>query len=121
MRIRFYNARVLTMLPGRDIFTGEVWVSGDRIIFAGPSDEVKSFEEEHKDLPLHWDREIDCKGNLLMPGFKNAHTHSAMTLMRSKADDLPLQDWLNTQIFPVEAKMTTILARLPSWSISPAE
>ena len=106
MRIRFYNARILTMIPGRDIFIGEVWVSGDRIIFAGPSDEVKSFEEEHKDLPLHWDREIDCKGNLLMPGFKNAHTHSAMTLMRSKADDLPLQDWLNTQIFPVEAKMT---------------
>ena len=106
MRIRFYNARVLTMVPGKDIFTGEVWVSGDRIVFAGTTDEVKTFEAESGDLPLHWDREIDCKGNLIMPGFKNAHTHSAMTLMRSKADDLPLQDWLNNQIFPVEAKMT---------------
>ena len=34
MRTRFYNARVLTMEPGKDIFEGEVWVSGDRIIFA---------------------------------------------------------------------------------------
>ncbi len=40
-----------------------------------------------------------------MPGFKNAHTHSGMTLMRSYADDQPLADWLNQMIFPVEAKM----------------
>ena len=42
-----------------------------------------------------------------MPGFKNAHTHSAMTLMRSLADDCPLDKWLHTQIFPLEAKLTS--------------
>ena len=41
-----------------------------------------------------FEREIDLKGNLLMPGFKNAHAHSAMTFLRSYADDLPLQSWL---------------------------
>lgn len=41
-----------------------------------------------------------------MPGFKNAHTHSGMTVLRSYADDLPLKDWLNKQVFPVEAKLT---------------
>ena len=47
-----------------------------------------------KALPvIPWDTEIDCKGNLLMPGFKNAHTHSAMTFLRSFADDVPLQQW----------------------------
>ena len=106
MRTRFYNARVLTMEEGRDIFVGEVWVVEDRIIFVGTEEEGRKYCDSHKDAILVWDREIDCKGNLLMPGFKNAHTHSAMTLMRSKADDLPLQDWLGTQIFPVEAKMT---------------
>ena len=106
MRTRFYNARILTMEPGKDIFTGEVWVNGDTIQFVGTEKEALSYCDEHKESVLIWDREIDCKGNLLMPGFKNAHTHSAMTLMRSKADDLPLSDWLNTQIFPVEAKMT---------------
>ena len=34
-----------------------------------------------------WDEEIDAEGNLIMPGFKNAHTHSAMTFLRSYADD----------------------------------
>ncbi len=106
MRTRFFNARVLTMEPDRDIFVGEVWVVEDRIIFAGTEEEGRKYCDTHKDSILIWDREIDCKGNLLMPGFKNAHTHSAMTMMRSKADDLPLQDWLGTQIFPVEAKMT---------------
>src|SRR5699024_8940797 len=52
-----------------------------------------------------WDREIDARGNLLMPGFKNAHTHSAMTFLRSYADDLPLQDWLFQRVFPMEAKL----------------
>ena len=52
-----------------------------------------------------WDREIDCEGNLLMPGFKDAHTHSGMTLLRSYADDLPLHDWLFDRVFPVEAKL----------------
>lgn len=106
MRTRLYNARILTMEPGKEIFIGEVWVNGDTIQFVGTEEEALSYCEEHKDSILIWDREIDCKKNLLMPGFKNAHTHSAMTLMRSKADDLPLSDWLNTQIFPIEAKMT---------------
>ncbi len=41
-----------------------------------------------------------------MPGFKNAHTHTAMTFLRSYADDLPLQEWLSEQVFPKEAKLT---------------
>ncbi len=106
MRTRFFNARILTMEADRDVFVGEIWVVEDKIIFVGTEEEGRSYYETHKDAILTWDREIDCKGNLLMPGFKNAHTHSAMTLMRSKADDLPLQEWLGTQIFPVEAKMT---------------
>ncbi len=106
MKTRFYNARVLTMEPGRDIFMGEVWIEDEKILFAGTNEEIQAFYQKHSGMILIWDKEIDCEGNLLMPGFKNAHAHSAMTLMRSRADDLPLSDWLNHQIFPVEAKMT---------------
>ncbi len=53
-----------------------------------------------------WERELDCKGNLLMPGFKNAHAHTYMTFLRSFADDLPLQDWLYNLCFPMEDKLT---------------
>ncbi|MDE6133608.1 MAG: amidohydrolase, partial [Oscillospiraceae bacterium] len=42
----------------------------------------------------------------LMPSFKNAHTHSAMTFLRSYADDMPLNDWLFKQVFPMEDKLT---------------
>ena len=98
MNIRLYNARILTMAEGQDIFSGEIWVKEHRIAYVGPT--------EKKEADFVWDREIDCNQNLLMPGFKNAHTHSGMTLLRSYADDLPLDQWLNQQIFPVEAKMT---------------
>lgn len=41
-----------------------------------------------------------------MPGFIDAHTHSGMTFLRSMADDMPLQQWLNEKVFPIEAKLT---------------
>ena len=88
-----------------DIFMGELWVQNDKILYVGDGSNV---DEVYKKLSLGsiiWDREIDCEGNLLMPGFKDAHTHSGMTLLRSYADDLPLQDWLFKQVFPIEAKM----------------
>ncbi|MCR5102379.1 MAG: amidohydrolase [Butyrivibrio sp.] len=106
MKIRLYNARVLTMVPGQEIFEGEVWIRDNKIIYADKSSRVQEFFNENGREMIIFDKEIDCEGNLIMPGFKDAHTHSAMTLMRSRADDLPLGDWLNNQIFPVEAKMT---------------
>lgn len=98
MNIRFYNARILTMEEGKDIFQGEVWIRDERIEYVG--------EGKRDEAVPSFDEEIDCGGNLLMPGFKDAHTHSGMTLLRSYADDLPLDKWLNQQVFPIEAKMT---------------
>jgi 5-methylthioadenosine/S-adenosylhomocysteine deaminase len=40
----------------------------------------------------------------LIPGFVNAHTHAAMTLLRGLADDLPLMDWLQNHIWPTEQR-----------------
>ena len=95
MNIRFYNAQILPMNGNMDIIHGEVWVEGNTITYVGP----------HKECGNVWDREIDAEKNLIMPGFKNAHTHTAMTFLRSYADDMPLQDWLTKQIFPMEAKL----------------
>ncbi|MDI6888234.1 MAG: amidohydrolase family protein [Methanocellales archaeon] len=49
---------------------------------------------------------IDANGNIVMPGLINAHTHLGMTLFRGYADDLPLKEWLNEHIWPIEAKLT---------------
>lgn len=104
MNIRFYNARILTMEKA-DVLTGELWVQNDRILYVGDGTDTDAVYEKLHLGSIIWDREIDCEGNLLMPGFKDAHTHSGMTLLRSYADDLPLHDWLTKQIFPVEARM----------------
>lgn len=95
MNTRFYNGKILTMKNNMEILEEEIWVVKNRIAYIGPS----------KESDISWDREIDLQGNLIMPGFKNAHTHSAMTFLRSAADDYPLQEWLNEQIFPREAKL----------------
>ena len=47
---------------------------------------------------------IHARGNAVLPGFVNAHTHVPMTLFRGIADDLDLMDWLQHFIFPAEAK-----------------
>lgn len=97
MRIRLYHARILTMQEHQDIFEGEVWICDSRI--------ERIIEGEAKQIDSLFDEQIDCMGNLLMPGFKNCHAHGPMTFLRSFADDLPLQEWLDTRIFPAEAKL----------------
>jgi 5-methylthioadenosine/S-adenosylhomocysteine deaminase len=41
--------------------------------------------------------------SVVLPGLVNAHTHNPMTLLRGVADDLPLQEWLQGHIWPIEA------------------
>jgi len=93
--IRFYNGRLLRLKNGLSLTEDEVWVEGSRICYVGPK----------KDVMPAFEREIDLDGDVLMPGFKNAHTHTAMTFLRSYADDMPLNDWLYKQVFPMEAKL----------------
>ena len=99
--IRFFNARIITFdgdrkQNDRAVLEGELWTDGDKIRYVGPARE---------DRPV-FEREIDLRGDLLIPGFKNAHTHTGMTFLRSFADDLPLQTWLFDKVFPLEAKLT---------------
>ncbi len=57
--------------------------------------------------PADWQGEVlDCAGKLAIPGLINTHTHAAMTLFRSYADDMLLMDWLKKKIWPAEAKLT---------------
>jgi 5-methylthioadenosine/S-adenosylhomocysteine deaminase len=106
MNTRFYNAKILNLKENHkfEIQEGELWVKGNTICYIGDGTDVASVRQGNE--VLLWDREIDVKGNLLMPGFKDAHTHTAMTFLRSYADDLPLQDWLYKQVFPREGQLT---------------
>ncbi|MDR1048319.1 MAG: amidohydrolase [Synergistaceae bacterium] len=59
------------------------------------------------ETPPEADKLVDGRGRMaVLPGFVNAHTHAAMVLLRGLGEELPLMDWLQKRIWPVEAKMT---------------
>ncbi len=73
-----------------------VVIRDDRIVDVLPAAELDS---------RHTGVEIErLPGCALIPGLINAHTHSAMALMRGLADDLPLMDWLENHIWPAEQR-----------------
>ena len=96
--IRFYNGKILTFENENEvkISEAEVWTDGAVICRVG---------ETPESLP-QFEREIDLRGDLLIPGFKNAHTHSGLTFLRSLADDMPLDKWLSEQVWPHEARLS---------------
>jgi 5-methylthioadenosine/S-adenosylhomocysteine deaminase len=55
--------------------------------------------------PREDDELLDACGAPLVPGLVNGHTHAAMTLFRGHGDDLPLMEWLQEKIWPLEAKL----------------
>ncbi|MFP4200944.1 MAG: amidohydrolase [Clostridia bacterium] len=58
-------------------------------------------------VPVDFDPEVrDVSGCFVMPGLVNAHGHAAMSLLRGYADDLPLMEWLEERIWPIEEEMT---------------
>lgn len=93
-RIRLFNAKILDV-EKLEISDGEIVVEDNKIVYVGSNL-----------CQLECDEQIDCEGNLLMPGFKNAHSHSAMTFLRSYCDDVSLHDWLFNNVFPLENKLT---------------
>jgi 5-methylthioadenosine/S-adenosylhomocysteine deaminase len=91
------NGLILTLDKNDQIIqNGDVVLNNSIIQYVGPSKERKEGFESI----------IDASNHIIMPGFVNAHTHLAMTLMRGIADDLPLKKWLNEVIFPIEDKLT---------------
>ena len=81
-------------------------IDGGRIVALGYSQDVTAAWQAREIL--------DLSGMLVMPGLVNAHTHAAMTFLRGLADDMPLMDWLQQKIFPVEQGLKPDLVRLGS-------
>ncbi len=80
------------------IRNGAVVVENGRIIDVGRSREVKQ--------KYHGYERINAEGKVVMPGLVNTHQHAAMSLLRGYADDIPLKEWLEEWIWPLERHMT---------------
>ncbi len=94
--LKIENGTLLTMDPrSRIIHNGVLCVAGDAIAYVG----------DHAASDCRATKIIDAEGGLILPGLINGHTHAAMSLFKGLADDLPLMEWLNGYIFPVEKNM----------------
>jgi 5-methylthioadenosine/S-adenosylhomocysteine deaminase len=90
------NALIVTVDKNDSLFeNGSIIVSDGKILALGDVEIANGYSCK---------KTIDAKGNIVMPGLINAHTHIPMTMFRGMADDMPLQKWLNEYIFPAEAK-----------------
>jgi 5-methylthioadenosine/S-adenosylhomocysteine deaminase len=91
------GATLVTMdAEQRVIDNGEIAIRGDSILAVGPSPLFLKGVVAKETL--------DARGQLVLPGFINGHTHVPMTLLRGLKDDVTLDVWLKNYIFPAEAK-----------------
>ncbi len=83
---------MVTQDPGRRNLRGDVLVEGNRIAAVG-------------EISREADETIDCTGCVVLPGLINTHQHAANALLRGVADELPLEEMLETS-FALDAKLT---------------
>ena len=55
---------------------------------------------------------IDCRNKAILPAFYNLHSHAGMSIFRGLSDDKELFSWLNQDIWPREAKLTSDMIHL---------
>nr|WP_295084053.1 TRZ/ATZ family hydrolase [uncultured Roseateles sp.] len=88
---------LLPMSPGSSVLDHHALVmQGERIAAVLPWAQA---EAQYPDASR-----VELGEHVLIPGLINGHTHSAMSLLRGVADDVPLMDWLNNHIWPLEKK-----------------
>lgn len=104
---------LVTMSPKGVIRDGFLVVEDGAIVDVGKRIELKGKYASYE--------RIRADGKVVMPGLVNAHTHAAMTLLRGYADDLPLKQWLEQWVWPLERHLTgyeiyvgTLLAAIES-------
>jgi 5-methylthioadenosine/S-adenosylhomocysteine deaminase len=81
------------IVDARQQLVGDVLIEGSTIKAVGALGEATA------------DQIVDARGRAVIPGFVNTHTHAAMVLMRGYTDDLPLRQWLQDKIWPIEAHL----------------
>ena len=96
MKILIKNATLISMDKNRAQRENncDVMVENDKIIKIG------------QQLDENVDKIIEAKERVLLPGYINTHAHVPMSIFREIVDGLPLQEWLEKKIWPIESKLT---------------
>jgi len=98
MKTLFKNGVIITGNQQDDIFSpGYLLVDGKKIVEVGQG----NYQAEQEA-----DQVVDLHGKWVMPGWINTHGHAGMSILRGHADDLPLQEWLENKMWPMEGQFT---------------
>ena len=84
------NSQIVTQDEKRRVIYGDVYIEDNRIVEIGR---------------VNVEADFKIKNRIVMPGLINMHTHVPMVLFRGYGDDLLLEEWLQTKIWPAEAKL----------------
>ncbi|MCD6573340.1 MAG: amidohydrolase [Thermoplasmata archaeon] len=90
MSILIKNSKIVTQDEKRRILHGDVYIEDGRIVEIGK---------------IGIEADFKIRNRIIMPGLINMHTHVPMVLLRGYGDDLLLEEWLQTKIWPIEAKL----------------
>ncbi|MEM0008265.1 MAG: amidohydrolase [Candidatus Bathyarchaeia archaeon] len=99
MNLLLYGGTIVTMRGNEIIRDGAIVIEDETIIDVGKAEQIlREYASGYE--------KINAKGRVVIPGLINTHQHAAMSLLRGYADDLPLQEWLEKWIWPIEGLMT---------------
>jgi len=99
LNLLIHGGTIVTMREDRIIRDGAIAIENGTIVDVGKSEEIlRKYSSGYE--------KINAKGRVVVPGLVNTHQHAAMSLLRGYADDLPLQEWLEKWIWPIEGLMT---------------
>ena len=100
VRQKIIIKNVSVLRANGEVQSADIMIEDDKIAFVGRVINGNVLADRVKHIKI-----IDGKGKFAIPGFVNAHTHASMTLLRSYSDDKSLMDWLEKDIWPIEAQM----------------
>jgi 5-methylthioadenosine/S-adenosylhomocysteine deaminase len=89
----------VTLIRGARLVDARRELSGDLLIEGG---RIAALGAVPAALAATATQVIDGRGRAVIPGFVNTHTHAAMVLFRGYTDDVPLRQWLEQKIWPLE-------------------
>ncbi|PMB74221.1 N-ethylammeline chlorohydrolase [Candidatus Bathyarchaeota archaeon] len=99
MNLLIRGGTVVTMRGNEIIRDGAIAIENGIIVDVGKAGQMlRKYARGYE--------KINAKGKVVIPGLINTHQHAAMSLLRGYADDLPLQEWLEKWIWPIEGLMT---------------
>jgi 5-methylthioadenosine/S-adenosylhomocysteine deaminase len=93
-----HDGIVITVDEERQVFDpGSVAIKDGRILEVGPARDLLGFRA---------DKEVDCSGKLVTPGFIDCHNHLFESLMRGVGEGKELYPWLAELLEPYSDQVT---------------